>query len=71
MLLGAKDGEMLPPQTSAAGVELMVVCTRRALQIDDKQRMEATQELQSKKFEELANRRLRELRQEAQIEQRG
>lgn len=71
MLLGAKDGEMLPPQTSPAGVELMVVCTRRALQIDDKQRQEATQELQSKKFEELANRRLRELRQEAQIEQRG
>ena len=62
---------MLPPQTSPAGVELMVVCTRRALQIDDKQRQEATQELQSKKFEELANRRLRELRQEAQIEQRG
>ena len=71
MLLGAKDGEMLPPQTSADGVELMVVCTRRALQIDDTQRQQATQELQSRKFEELANRRLRELRQEAQIEHRG
>ena len=71
MLLGTKDGEMLPPQTSADGVELMVVCARRGLQIDDKQRQEATQELQSRKFEELAVRRLRELRQEAQIEMRG
>ena len=71
MLLGAKDGEMLPPQTSATGVELLVVCSRRALKIDDKQRQEATQELQSRKFEELAIRRLRELRQDAQIEMRG
>ena len=71
MLLGTKDGEMLPPQTSTDGVELMVVCARRGLQIDDKQRQEATQELQSRKFEELAVRRLRELRQEAQIEMRG
>ena len=71
MLLGAKDGELLPPQTSASGVELMAVCSRRLLQMDEKQRQEATQELQSKKFEELANRRLRELRQDAQIEHRG
>ncbi len=71
MMLGAKDGEMLPPQTAADGVELVAVCSRRALQIDDQQKMQATQELQSKKFEELANRRLRELRQDAQIEQRG
>ena len=71
MMLGAKDGEMLPPQTAADGVELLAVCSRRALQIDDQQKIQATQELQSKKFEELANRRLRELRQEAQIEQRG
>ena len=71
MMLGAKDGEMLPPQTATDGVELVAVCSRRALQIDDQQKLQATQEIQSKKFEELANRRLRELRQEAQIEQRG
>ena len=71
MMLGAKDGEMLPPQTAADGVELVAVCSRRALQIDEQQKQQTTQELQSKKFEELANRRLRELRQEAQIEQRG
>ena len=70
MLIGAKDGELLPPQTSADGVELMVVCSRRALKIDDKQREAATQELQSKQFEELATQRLRELRREANIERR-
>ena len=70
MLIGAKDGELLPPQTAADGVELMVVCSRRTLKIDEKQREEATQQLQSKQFEELANQRLRELRREANIERR-
>jgi peptidyl-prolyl cis-trans isomerase SurA len=71
MMLSAKDGDLLPPQTSAAGVELMAVCGRRALQIDEKVREEATQELQSRKFEELAKRYLRDLRQDAHIENRG
>ncbi len=71
MMLSAKDDELLPPQTSAAGVELVAVCSRRALQIDDKVREEATQELQSRKFEELAKRYLRDLRQDAHIENRG
>ncbi len=71
MLLSAKDGEMLPPQPMGEGVELIAVCARRALQLDEKQRMEATQELQTKKFEEFATKRLRELRQDAQIERRG
>lgn len=71
MLLGAKDGEMLPPQPAGDGVELLAVCSRRSLQIDDKARQEATQELQSRKFDEFATKRLRELRQDAQIEMRG
>ena len=71
MMLGAKDGDMLPPQTATDGVELIAVCNRRALQIDDKTREEATQELQSRKFEELAKRYLRDLRQDAHIENRG
>lgn len=71
MLLSAKDGEMLPPQPMGDGVELIAVCARRTLQLDDKQRQEATQELQTKKFEEFAIKRLRELRQDAQIERRG
>ena len=71
MLLGSKDGDMLPPQTATDGVELIAVCNRRALQIDDKTREEATQELQSRKFEELAKRYLRDLRQDAHIENRG
>ncbi len=71
MMLAAKDGDLLPPQTAGEGVELVAVCGRRALQIDPKQREEATQELQSRKFEELAKRYLRDLRQDAHIEQRG
>jgi peptidyl-prolyl cis-trans isomerase SurA len=71
MMLSAKDGDLLPPQTSGTGVELMAVCSRRALQIDEKLREEAQQELQSRKFEELAKRYLRDLRQDAHIENRG
>ncbi len=71
MLLAAKDGDLLPPQTAADGVELVAVCSRRALQVDEKVREEASQELQSRKFEELAKRYLRDLRQDAHIEQRG
>ncbi len=71
MLLAAKDGDLLPPQTAVDGVELMAVCNRRALKIDEKQREEAQNELQARKFEELAKRHLRDLRQDAHIEQRG
>ena len=68
LLLGAKDGELIPPQTSADGVELLAVCARRTVKIDDKQREEATQELQSREFELQAKRHLRALRQDAHIE---
>jgi peptidyl-prolyl cis-trans isomerase SurA len=71
MMLSAKDGDLLPPQTSSSGVELMAVCGRRGLQIDAKVREEAQNELQSRKFEELAKRYLRDLRQDAHIENRG
>ncbi len=71
MMLAAKDGDLLPPQTASDGVELVAVCSRRALQVDEKVREEASQELQSRKFEELAKRYLRDLRQDAHIEQRG
>ena len=70
MLLGAKDGEVLPPQTAPDGVELMALCARRALAIDDTQREAATRELQSRQFEELANQRLKELRRDARIDTR-
>lgn len=66
----AKDGDMLPPATQANGIEIYAVCGRRALKGDDKQREQATQELQAKEFDIVAKRRLFDLRQEAHIETR-
>ena len=47
MLLSAKDGDMLPPTTAAAGIELYAVCGRRAIKADDKQRNKAQEDLQT------------------------
>jgi peptidyl-prolyl cis-trans isomerase SurA len=69
-LTSAKDGEMLPPQTSSGGIDVYTVCARRELKVDDKKREEAQQELQSREFEQLAKRHLRDLRQDAHIELR-
>ena len=70
MLLGAKDGDMLPPATMSAGVEIYALCGRRAVAANDAQRTKALQELQSKELEILARRHMRNLRQEADIEYR-
>jgi peptidyl-prolyl cis-trans isomerase SurA len=67
-LLNAKDGEMLPPQTAGSSVDVYTVCGRREIKVDDKKREEAQAELQSREFEQLAKRYLRDLRQDAHIE---
>lgn len=67
-LLSAKDNEMLPPQTGASAIDIYTVCGRRDLKADDKVREEAQAELQSREFELLAKRHLRDLRQDASIE---
>jgi peptidyl-prolyl cis-trans isomerase SurA len=67
-LLNAKEGEMLPPQTVSAGIEVYALCSRKDLKPDDKKREEAQAELQSREFEQLAKRYLRDLRQDATIE---
>jgi peptidyl-prolyl cis-trans isomerase SurA len=69
-LLSAKEGEMLPPQTGSAGIEVYALCARKTVKADDKKREEAQQELQSREFEQLAKRHLRDLRQDAHIEYR-
>ena len=38
MLLSAKDGDMLPPSTTKAGIEVYAVCGRRSASANDKQR---------------------------------
>lgn len=70
MLLGAKDGDMLPPATTASGVEVYALCGRRAVAGNEVARTKALQELQSKELEVLARRHMRNLRQEADIEHR-
>lgn len=70
MLLGAKDGVMLPPATTPGGVEIYAVCGRRAVVGNEAERTKAMQELQSRELEVLARRHMRNLRQEADIEYR-
>jgi peptidyl-prolyl cis-trans isomerase SurA len=70
MLIAAKDGEMVPPQITGAGVELYAVCARRTGAVDEKKREAAQLEIQSREFEVLAKRHLRDLRLDAHIEKR-
>jgi peptidyl-prolyl cis-trans isomerase SurA len=70
MLLGAKEGDILPPATTAAGVEIYALCGRRAAAGNEAARSKALQELQTKELEVLARRHMRNLRQEADIEYR-
>jgi peptidyl-prolyl cis-trans isomerase SurA len=70
MMLSAKDGEMLPPTASTNGVEVFVVCGRRAIKADDKKREKATEELQQQEFEVMAKKHLRDIKQDAHIEYR-
>jgi peptidyl-prolyl cis-trans isomerase SurA len=70
LLLNAKDGEMVPPNMSAQGIELYAVCSRKVVKAEEKKRDQVAQELQQKEFEVLARRHLRDLRQDAHIEYR-
>jgi peptidyl-prolyl cis-trans isomerase SurA len=70
LLLEAKDGQMVPPNMASQGVELYAVCGRKVTRGDDKVREQVAQELQQKEFEVLAQRHLRDLRQDAHIEYR-
>jgi peptidyl-prolyl cis-trans isomerase SurA len=70
LLVNAKDGEMVPPNMSANGVELYAVCGRKVLKGDETKRDRAAQELRQKEFEILAKRHLKNLRQDAHIEYR-
>src|SRR5262249_52189748 len=68
MLLSAKDDDVLPPVTTSGGVELYAVCGRKAPAGNEGRRGEAMQQLQLKQLDILAQRHLRNLRQEANIE---
>ena len=70
LLLSAKDGDMLPPTTSAQGIEVYALCSRRPIAIDEKEREKAEGDLAQKEFEIVGKRYLRDLRQDAHIEYR-
>ncbi|MDX2289596.1 MAG: SurA N-terminal domain-containing protein [Hyphomicrobiaceae bacterium] len=70
MLLNAKDGEMLPASVGGTGVELWVLCGRKAIAAADAKRDEAAKELRQREFEVLAKRHLKDLREDAHIEYR-
>lgn len=68
LVLNAKDGEMIPANLTAAGVELYAVCNRRAVKGDQSKREKAENELQQREFERLARRYLQDLRKDALID---
>jgi peptidyl-prolyl cis-trans isomerase SurA len=70
MLLNARDGDVLPPATTASGIEIYAVCSRRSIKADEKEREKAQEELAAKEFEIMAKRQLRDLRSDAHIEYR-
>jgi peptidyl-prolyl cis-trans isomerase SurA len=68
LLLSAKDNDLLPPVAAAGGVDLYAVCSRKTAAGNDSLRSQAMAQLQSKQLEIFAQRHLRNLRQEANIE---
>ena len=70
LLVGAKDGEMIPATVGTGGVELYAVCGRTVIKADESKRTAAQEELRAKEFEMLAKRHLQNLRQDALIEYR-
>lgn len=70
LLLNASDGEMLPPTVGSEGIELWVLCGRKVVEAKETQRDEAVKELRQQEFNVLAERHLKDLRQDAHIEYR-
>ncbi len=70
ILLAAKEGQMTPPTITSSGIELYVVCARRTVNRNDKQRQEVRSKLVSQEYSILARRHLRDLRQDAFVERR-
>jgi peptidyl-prolyl cis-trans isomerase SurA len=70
LLLNASDGEMLPPTVGDGAVELYVVCSRDAVQTALEKRTAAENQLKQKEFEVMAQRYLKDLREDAHIEYR-
>nr|MCH9764703.1 SurA N-terminal domain-containing protein [Alphaproteobacteria bacterium] len=68
MLLGANDGDMLPPSLQGSdGIQLWVVCGRNTVALETKKRFKEQGELRQEEFGILARKHLKDLRQDATI----
>lgn len=71
LLMKAKVGQMTPAKLSSNSVELYAVCERGiAVPDDDEKRQTVEKRLRQQEFQTLANRYLRDLRQDSYIEYR-
>ncbi len=68
MILNAADGEMLPPEVKPGSVQLWIVCGRKTVNADIAKRSKAKDTLKVKEFDIMAQRHLKDLRQDAHIE---
>jgi peptidyl-prolyl cis-trans isomerase SurA len=69
LLLNATEGDLLPASVSQSGVELWALCGRKAQNGESMSLRENAQaELRQKEFEVLAQKHLKDLRQDASIE---
>lgn len=68
MLLAAGDGDMLPPTLDGDdGIQLWAVCGRNTVALETKKRFEEQGELRQQEFSILAQKHLKDLRQDATI----
>lgn len=68
LLLAARDGEMLPPSVGPTGVELWVLCSRKAVTGDTQKRAAAEDEAKQQEYAIRARKFLRDLRTDAVID---
>lgn len=68
LLLNATEGDLLPASVSQSGVELWALCGRKAQGGEASTRETAQNELRQKEFDVLAQKHLKDLRQDAAIE---
>ncbi len=70
LVMNAKVGQMTPPTLAASAIELYAVCGKREVKGDPKQREETEQKLLQEEMGLRAERLLRDMRQDALIENR-
>lgn len=70
LLLAAETGRMTPPIVTSSGVELYAVCNRRSVNVNEEQRNKVRSELLQEEYSILAERHLKDLRQDAYVEYR-